>query len=1397
DVSTLYGIGGGAASSGTFSSYLTSPAFLEIQEGRYAPNPFEMNFIIQNTSNSEAKDVQAEIKLPAGLVLYQGEAAIKDIGTILVGEQKQVTWKIFADGLAWGTLTFVVEVRSSNAGSKSLNRDICIPQPVYIVTPPLSITSSPSGAKIYLDSTDTGSVTTQVFTNISPGTHTIKLTLSGYQDWYGTATVTAGSDTYVYATLTPVSTLTTTLAVFPEIKTAILGDAFTLQINLSDVPDFDSVGVYLSFDSQALEVISLTQGAFPAGGSPIISQFNNDRGTIDYAVGLTSGTAKGTGTVLTILFNPKAQGTTTLNIDFISPRKAEILNGINPIPFNHRNGTIAVRINKPPVAIISGHEHSIMVDDLVTLTGIKSYDPDGSLISYYWRQIAGHQITLANPTTGTITFIPVQAGNYAFELTVTDNMGAYGSAAATVMVTDTLLTISPANIEIGIENNFNLDIVLRKAKEFDSAGVYLSFDPNILEVTGLTQGSFPQDGSVIISQFNNDIGTIDYAVGLTSGTTQGTGTVLTIGFKAKAIMGTTTLNLNFDSPRNTDILKETESLSFTATGGKIIIFPCGSLDGYVLFDIPRQNPHAGIEIGIAGTELRAVTTDTGYFLINNIPPMTYPQVFTYAPGASFGYWGSVTITAGTKTTLSTLTLLNADANGDCMVSLKDFGCLKRAFLKTNTGSRWYDSDYHKRDGYVNSDFNGDDAISLKDFGYLKSNFLHTTTLYRSPLFAVSLISDGESAILKVVPEKREVITGAEFDINIDLLHAPTLDSVGAYLSFDPQALEVISLTQGAFPAGGSPIISQFNNESGTIDYAVGLTSGTTQGTGTVLTIKLKAKGTGTTVLNFDFAPPRDTEILNGMATVPLSTQIGTITGTPDTIAPTFTVTVSPDPSGIGTLTIIVTPDELLEATPTLTIKDKGNATITAALSGTYTYQAAIISANADGTATIMVMGTDLAGNMGTASKTFQISIPRILTPVAGILQEAAVTTTLQPFVVKVTDTYGNPIAGHLVHWQIIDSPSTATLSATTTTTGANGTTSSALTLGTKSGTYRVTASGSMEGAPLAQATFTATATPDTASSVEISAVPATILKGGTFTLTIIPKDKNGNVIASQGTVTLSNLTTSISPAIGNIHAATSLVATIALAPNGGYDVITAATVIIGANHVSGTCSILVLLPKDQGEIAVVLPRGTATAKGTFTDNFWIGIEDRSNAGTLTLLAGQIGAAVEITIGTGTNIITGTLPTTIFVEIPFDSAKLGNINRSTLKLWIYKDGKWQEIEDSGVYSDKNYVWGRITHLTLFGIRGIDLVSHNLTNVFAYPNPCHAYEGNRQITFKKLTAQANIKIFNMAGELVREIEHTNGTDEEVWTIPAEIASGVYIYLIADDKEQRITGKLGIIK
>jgi len=72
--------------------------------------------------------------------------------------------------------------------------------------------------------------------------------------------------------------------------------------------------------------------------------------------------------------------------------------------------------------------------DSVLLNANASYDPDGFITNYSWRQIEGTPANIVNEN-GIITWVKsLVPGNYLFELTVTDNMFAIGKDSINIIV---------------------------------------------------------------------------------------------------------------------------------------------------------------------------------------------------------------------------------------------------------------------------------------------------------------------------------------------------------------------------------------------------------------------------------------------------------------------------------------------------------------------------------------------------------------------------------------------------------------------------------------------------------------------------------------------------------------------------------------------------------------------------------------------------------------------------------------------------------------------------------------------------------------------------------------------------------------------------------------------------
>jgi hypothetical protein len=69
------------------------------------------------------------------------------------------------------------------------------------VTGSISVSSTPTGARIYLDGADTGYTTPRTISSVTTGAHTVRCTLTGYTDQTQSVTVNPGKTTTVRMTL--------------------------------------------------------------------------------------------------------------------------------------------------------------------------------------------------------------------------------------------------------------------------------------------------------------------------------------------------------------------------------------------------------------------------------------------------------------------------------------------------------------------------------------------------------------------------------------------------------------------------------------------------------------------------------------------------------------------------------------------------------------------------------------------------------------------------------------------------------------------------------------------------------------------------------------------------------------------------------------------------------------------------------------------------------------------------------------------------------------------------------------------------------------------------------------------------------------------------------------------
>jgi ligand-binding sensor domain-containing protein len=93
-------------------------------------------------------------------------------------------------------------------------------------------------------------------------------------------------------------------------------------------------------------------------------------------------------------------------------------------------------------------------------------------------------------------------------------------------------------------------------------------------------------------------------------------------------------------------------------------------------------------------------------------------------------------------------------------------------------------------------------------------------------------------------------------------------------------------------------------------------------------------------------------------------------------------------------------------------------------------------------------------------------------------------------------------------------------------------------------------------------------------------------------------------------------------------------------------------------------------------------------------------------------------------------------------------------------------------------------------------GIGAPAKNLSEVIPFPNPFVIQDEPEVLTFDRLPYQATVRIFTVAGELVREIKSGNQWDGRNKSGEL-VASGVYLFYVQDSSGKSTVGKIAVIR
>ncbi|MFA5859223.1 MAG: YCF48-related protein [Elusimicrobiota bacterium] len=156
---------------------------------------------------------------------------------------------------------------------------------------------------------------------------------------------------------------------------------------------------------------------------------------------------------------------------------------------------------------------------------------------------------------------------------------------------------------------------------------------------------------------------------------------------------------------------------------------------------------------------------------------------------------------------------------------------------------------------------------------------------------------------------------------------------------------------------------------------------------------------------------------------------------------------------------------------------------------------------------------------------------------------------------------------------------------------------------------------------------------------------------------------------------------------------------------------------------------------------------------------------------------------------------------VTLDIKYSDSDVQQLDESNVAIGSYDEtnSTWKVLP-STVYVNENKVVAQTTHLSKFALLVQKAASH-LGSVLAYPNPCKYNQGDSKIYFLNLTNNIDITLYNISGEVVDVIIENDNDGKAEWDLTnhshEKVASGIYFYVVSNQQNQKIAGKIAVIK